>query len=100
LPKGTTKEQLSELLLNNIRYLKGVTVYVDGSRFVLSDLYDYADEWMQLNAKDIILSFYGGPPPTRWWKNSTLLTMLLDYIIYAEKRGNKKAIRTALAIVQ
>jgi hypothetical protein len=75
-------------------------VYVDGSRFVLSDLYDYADEWMQLNAKDIILSFYGGPPPTRWWKNSTLLTMLLDYIIYAEKRGNKKAIRTALAIVQ
>jgi ribonucleoside-diphosphate reductase alpha chain len=32
LSKGITKEQLSELLLNNIKYLKGVTVYVDGSR--------------------------------------------------------------------
>jgi ribonucleoside-diphosphate reductase alpha chain len=32
LPKGTTEEQLSELLLNNIKYVKGVTVYVDGSR--------------------------------------------------------------------
>jgi len=32
LQKGTTKEQLSDLLLNNIKYLKGVTVYVDGSR--------------------------------------------------------------------
>ena len=32
LPRGTTKEQLNELLLNNIKHLKGVTVYVDGTR--------------------------------------------------------------------
>jgi ribonucleoside-diphosphate reductase alpha chain len=32
LPKGTKPEQLSELLLQYIRDLKGTTVYVDGSR--------------------------------------------------------------------
>lgn len=32
LPKGTTREQLSDLLLEYIYDLKGVTVYVDGSR--------------------------------------------------------------------
>lgn len=32
MPKGTTTEQLSLLLLEYIRELKGVTVYVDGSR--------------------------------------------------------------------
>jgi len=32
LPKGITKEELSSLLLDNLKYLKGVTVYVDGSR--------------------------------------------------------------------
>lgn len=32
LPKGTKPEQLSYLMLNYIRDLKGVTVYVDGSR--------------------------------------------------------------------
>ena len=32
MPKGTTPEQLSELLLEYIHDLKGVTVYVDGSR--------------------------------------------------------------------
>jgi ribonucleoside-diphosphate reductase alpha chain len=32
LPRETTKDQLSELLLNNLKYLKGVTVYVDGSK--------------------------------------------------------------------
>jgi len=32
LPAGTTEEQLDELLLEYIRDLKGVTVYVDGSR--------------------------------------------------------------------
>jgi len=78
----------------------GRIVYIDGSRFVLSDLYDYADEWAQSNAINIILDFYGGPPPTKWWRKSTLLIMLLDYIIYAEKRGNQKAVRKALAIVQ
>jgi ribonucleoside-diphosphate reductase alpha chain len=32
MPKGTTPEQLSELLLKYIRELKGTTVYIDGSR--------------------------------------------------------------------
>lgn len=32
MPKGTTSDQLSELLLNYIYDLKGVTVYVDGSK--------------------------------------------------------------------
>lgn len=32
MPKGTTPEQLSKLTLEYIRDLKGVTVYVDGSR--------------------------------------------------------------------
>ena len=32
LPKGTTSEELDKLLLEYIRDLKGVTVYVDGSR--------------------------------------------------------------------
>jgi len=32
MPKGTTQEQLNNLLLEYIRDLKGVTVYVDGSR--------------------------------------------------------------------
>lgn len=32
MPKGTTPDQLSELLLEYIRELKGTTVYVDGSR--------------------------------------------------------------------
>jgi len=32
LPKGTTKDELSELLLEYLRDLKGVTVYTDGSR--------------------------------------------------------------------
>lgn len=32
MPKGTTSEQLSKLTLEYIRDLKGVTVYVDGSR--------------------------------------------------------------------
>ena len=32
LPKGTTPEQLSDLLLEYIRDLKGCTVYVDGAR--------------------------------------------------------------------
>jgi len=32
LPKGTTPDQLSDLLLEYIRDLKGVTVYVDGSK--------------------------------------------------------------------
>jgi ribonucleotide reductase alpha subunit len=32
LPKGTTPEQLNDLLLEYVKDLKGVTVYVDGSR--------------------------------------------------------------------
>ena len=32
MPKGTTPEQLSSLTLEYIHDLKGVTVYVDGSR--------------------------------------------------------------------
>jgi ribonucleoside-diphosphate reductase alpha chain len=32
MPKGTTSEQLSDIILNYIPSLKGVTVYVDGSR--------------------------------------------------------------------
>jgi ribonucleoside-diphosphate reductase alpha chain len=32
MPKGTTPEQLSDIILNYIPSLKGVTVYVDGSR--------------------------------------------------------------------
>jgi hypothetical protein len=32
MPKGTTAEQLSRLTLEYIRDLKGVTVYVDGTR--------------------------------------------------------------------
>ena len=32
MPKGTTPDQLSRLMLEYIRDLKGVTVYVDGSR--------------------------------------------------------------------
>lgn len=75
------------------------SVYIDGTKFALSELYDWADEWMFSCAEEIYLSFYGGPSPGRWWK-TTLLTMLLDYIIRAEQLGMHHLVHKALTIVK
>ena len=61
MPKGTTPEQLSALLLEYIRDLKGCTVYVDGSRegqilnkIEKEDLVKYLDESTTVASEDSV----------------------------------------------
>jgi len=62
MPKGTTTEQLDKLLLEYARDLKGVTVYVDGSREVEGQVYmsmteEEVIDWIVNNPDGILTNF-------------------------------------------
>ncbi len=62
MPRGTTTEQLDKLLLEYARDLKGVTVYVDGSREAEGQVYmSMSDEevidWIVNNPDGILTNF-------------------------------------------
>jgi len=62
MPKGTTTDQLDKLLLEYARDLKGVTIYVDGSREVEGQVYmPMSDEevidWVVNNPDGILSNF-------------------------------------------
>jgi hypothetical protein len=62
MPKGTTTEQLDKLLLEYARDLKGVTVYVDGSREAEGQVYmsmpeEEVIDWIVNNPDGILTNF-------------------------------------------
>jgi len=62
MPRGTTSDQLNKLLLEYVKDLKGVTVYVDGSREAEGQVYmSMTDEevidWIVNNPDGILSNF-------------------------------------------
>lgn len=69
-------------------------IYVDGAQMPVSELYDKVDIYTE-RASDIEIQFFGGPSPARWWKG-TLLTMLLDHVIFAYTHNDLPKVHKAL----
>src|SRR5574340_626009 len=86
-------------LLCTIFEASNTQVELDGMLFALIDLYDYSSTYYGLPAKDVVVSFYGGPSPGRWWCDSNLYTMLLDHILYSMSNGDKKRVTQVLNAV-
>ena len=70
------------------------TIYLDGTRFALMDLYDVMETDGFRPAHEISLQFYGGPSPGRWW-HGNLYTMFLDHFIYAYITGKRHEVKKA-----
>jgi hypothetical protein len=58
------------------------TVYVDGTRFALVDLFDFSQELIWKSATEIKLRFFGGPTRNRWYSGN-LLNYLVDRLLKA-----------------
>ncbi len=86
-------------ILCTIFNASSANIQLGGMSFALVDLYDYASAYYGLPATDVVISFYGGPQPGRWWYNSNLYTMLLDHILYSMSIGDKKKVAKALKTV-
>jgi hypothetical protein len=72
-------------------------VSIDGVRMRLCDLYDDIEIYTE-TAANIELQFFGGPHPAKWW-SGTLLTMLMDHILFAYTNNNLKSVNIALKAV-
>lgn len=70
------------------------TIYIDGTRFALADLYDTMETDGFRQASEITLEFYGGPSPGKWW-HGNLYTMFLDHFIFAYISGERQLVKKA-----
>jgi hypothetical protein len=72
-------------------------INMDGKRLPLYELYNNS-EIFNWKASEIDLDFFGGPKPAKWWPG-TLLTLLLDHILYAYSINDLAKVHKALKAV-
>ncbi len=72
-------------------------ITMDSKRLPLYELYDNP-EIFNWKASEIDLIFCGGPKPAKWW-TGTLLTLLLDHILYAYSTNDLVKVHKALKAV-
>lgn len=75
-------------------------ICIGETKTTLASLYDYAETLAYANAEDVSIGFYGGPKPRRFFKDASLLAMVVDRILFAEMHGERCKVQQALMSVQ
>jgi hypothetical protein len=97
--KCLTAFEAIDALIKVFQVSEASGVYLDGERITVREVRTLLEDTATINASDISITFYGGPPKGKFW-NGTLLTMFVDHFCFAYICDRKAEIARAMLLAR